>query len=232
MIAAAGDWVVRQAAIDCRRLQDAGLPPMRIAVNVAPLQMRRRDFAEHFLQNTRSGLEAGFGLDVEITEGALLLNSDHVTKQLQTLRVSGVRIAIDDFGTGYSSLSRLAQLPIDTLKIDRSFTSRLGVDEAGDTVVATIIQLAAAFRMTTCAEGVETPEQLARLTQLRCDEVQGFLLSRPLPLEQLESLLVGAGCVLRPAGPQLEASQAAAKSAARSTPELNSNGPLRSRTGS
>ena len=109
--------------------------------------------------------------------------------QLRLLRRSGVRVAIDDFGTGYSSLSRLAELPVDMLKIDRSFVNVLTTSGTGRTVAQTIIALGKAFNMTTVAEGVETPEQLEMLAHLGCDQSQGYLHSRPLAAADIEPLL-------------------------------------------
>ena len=110
-------------------------------------------------------------------------------RTLQVLRDAGVQVAIDDFGTGYSSLSRLADLPVDTLKIDRSFISRLAGDRAAQAVVGTIISLARAFDLSTVAEGVEREEELALLRELQCEQSQGYLHSRPLPAATFEALL-------------------------------------------
>src|SRR3984885_2201140 len=189
MIVAVGAWVLQQASEDCRRLKSSGMPPIRIAVNVSPQQLRRHDLASHFLQTASARSDAEYGLDIEIVEGALLDDSTSIIAQLQALRAAGVRVAIDDFGTGYSSLSRLSQLPIDMLKIDRSFTSRLGMDETSATVVSTIIQLAKAFGMITCAEGVETKQQLEILKTLGCQQAQGYLFSRAVPIDDGERLL-------------------------------------------
>ena len=186
MIVAVGEWVVNQAADDCKRLHRSGIAPLRVAVNVSPQQLRRDHFASQFLAIASNTSGTGYGLDIEIIEGALLDDSTSVIGQLQTLRDAGVRVAIDDFGTGYSSLSRLSQLPIDVLKIDRSFTSRLGMDETSGTVVSTMIQLAKAFGMTTCAEGVETKQQLEILKTLGCHQAQGYLFSRPVPIDEVE----------------------------------------------
>jgi diguanylate cyclase (GGDEF)-like protein len=189
LIVGVGEWVFHQAAADCKRLRGSGVPPIRIAVNVSPLQLRRHHFASQFLEIASGTSDAEYGLDIEIVEGALLDDSTSVIGQLQALRAAGVRVAIDDFGTGYSSLSRLSQLPIDMLKIDRSFTSRLGMDEINATVVSTIIQLAKAFGMTTCAEGVETKQQLEMLKTLGCQQAQGYLFSRPVAIDDVERLL-------------------------------------------
>ena len=190
LIGPVGEWAVRQAAEDCLRWASLNFPPVRVAVNAAPVQLRRRDFAAKVI-DAAGPLDAqrGWGLDIEITEGALLDDASWTLRTLRVLRGAGVRIAIDDFGTGYSSLSRLSQLPVDTLKIDRSFTSRLPDNEAGCTVVTTIIGLARAFSMSTVAEGVETRAQLAFLQRAGCAESQGYLHSRPIPAAEFELLL-------------------------------------------
>jgi EAL domain-containing protein (putative c-di-GMP-specific phosphodiesterase class I) len=122
-------------------------------------------------------------------------------KKLTLLRNAGVRIAIDDFGTGYSSLSRLSTLPIDTLKIDRSFIRRVPEDEAGRILVKTVISLARAFHLTTVAEGVETPQQFEFLRDVGCHQSQGYLHSRPVPGREMSELLEhGRGQVMLPAG--------------------------------
>jgi diguanylate cyclase (GGDEF)-like protein len=201
-IVAVGEWAVRQAAADCQRWSKLGFPAVRVAVNAAPVQLRRRDFAAKVI-DAAVGLdgEQGWGLDVEITEGALLDDSSWTLRTLRVLRSAGVRVAIDDFGTGYSSLSRLSQLPVDTLKIDRSFTSRLPEHEAGRTIVATIIGLARAFNMSTVAEGVETHGQLAFLEQAGCDESQGYLHSRPVAAPDFELLMSQHSGLLIPLPP-------------------------------
>ena len=189
LILQAGDWVVEQAARDRQQWQQLGLAAGRIAVNISPAELRRPDFAQRFLAQTQSWSNALCGLDIEITESALLDDSAGAVRELQRLRDAGICIAIDDFGTGYSSLSRLSELPIDRLKIDRSFIMRLPHDAAGRTLVTTIITLAHAFGMTVVAEGVETAAQLDVLCELGCDRVQGYLLSRPMTCEAFVELL-------------------------------------------
>src|SRR5262249_41236004 len=180
LIVDVGEWVLQRAARDLRHWQQLGFDDMRIAVNVSPVQLRESEFAERFVRAT--GWQPGQrnGLDIEITEGALLDDSLSVTQTLQSLRAVGTQISIDDFGTGYSSLSRLSKLPVDALKIDRSFTSALVGDESSQAVVSTIVSLARAFKLSTVAEGVETTEQLAILRTLGCEQSQGFLHSRPV----------------------------------------------------
>jgi diguanylate cyclase (GGDEF)-like protein len=193
LMPAIGTWALRQAASDCRHWREMGLPPIRIAVNISPPELRRRNAASEILEciGDLAG-DPNWCVDIEITEGALVGDSSACVHALRMLRAAGVRIAIDDFGTGFSSLGRLSEMPIDTLKIDRSFTSRLPADRKGCTLVSTIIDLAHAFEMTTVAEGVETQAQLEYLIRENCDQSQGFLHSRPIPKAEFERFL-GAG---------------------------------------
>ena len=190
LIGPVGEWALKQAAEDCQRWASFGFSPVRVAVNAAPVQLRRRDFAARVIDASAAlDGQQGWGLDIEITEGALLDDASWTLRTLRVLRGAGIRVAIDDFGTGYSSLSRLSQLPVDTLKIDRSFTSRLPDDAAGCTLVNTIIGLARAFNMSTVAEGVETHAQLMFLERAGCHESQGFLHSRPVAAPEIELLM-------------------------------------------
>jgi len=190
LMAATGAWVLRQAASDCREWRRMGLPPVRIAVNISPPELRRRNAAREILDciGDLAG-DSDWGIDIEVTEGALAGDSSACVHELRLLRAAGVRTAIDDFGTGFSSLGRLSELPIDTLKIDRTFTDRLPADRKSCTLVSTIIGLAHAFDMTTVAEGVETQAQLDYLTRAGCDESQGYLHSRPVAKAEFERLL-------------------------------------------
>jgi diguanylate cyclase (GGDEF)-like protein len=189
LIVDVGDWVVRQAARDLEQWAGKGLKPIRLAVNVSPLQLRETQFAARFFAAAGRNLAGVRGIDIEITEGALLDDTMFLGRTLQVLRDEGVQVAIDDFGTGYSSLSRLAELPVDTLKIDRSFICRLAGDRTAQAVVGTIISLARAFGLSTVAEGVEREEELVLLRGLQCEQSQGYLHSRPLPVAAFETLL-------------------------------------------
>ncbi|HVS76138.1 MAG TPA: EAL domain-containing protein [Steroidobacteraceae bacterium] len=189
LIVDVGEWVVHQAARDLARWETLGLKPIRLAVNVSPLQLRDPDFSARFFAAAGRDLGGVRGIDIEITEGALLDDAVFLGRTLQVMRDEGVRVAIDDFGTGYSSLSRLADLPVDTLKIDRSFIRRLAGDKTVQAVVGTIVSLARAFDLSTVAEGVEREEELALLRGLECEQSQGFLHSPPLPAEAFETLL-------------------------------------------
>jgi diguanylate cyclase (GGDEF)-like protein len=189
MIIDVGDWVIQQAASDCRQWLRDGPCPVRIAVNIAPAQLRLPDFARDFLRAVHGWSSEAAGLDIEITEGVLGENSATEIKALRQLRSAGVAIAIDDFGTGYSSLSRLAALPIDILKIDHSFVRPLAEDAAARTLVKTIVSLARTFNLKTVAEGVETQAQLDHLWHAGCEQSQGYLHCKPIPAAQLTDLL-------------------------------------------
>ncbi len=189
LIVPLGDWILRQASADLRRWHAAGFAPGRVAVNISPVQLRRRAFADHLIDVVGEWRSEDIGIDIEITEGVLIDDVSSAVSQLRVLRRSGVRVAIDDFGTGYSSLSRLSELPVDMLKIDRSFVAQLTTSGAGRTLVETIIALGKAFNMTTLAEGVETAEQLEVLANMGCDQSQGYLHSRPLAAADLEPML-------------------------------------------
>jgi diguanylate cyclase (GGDEF)-like protein/PAS domain S-box-containing protein len=200
LIVAVGSWVLARAAQDCRRWRELGLGPVRVAVNVAALQIRQRAFVDEVLNAAAGCNNAGYGMDIEITESSLLQDIDSTSRKLQMLREAGIRVALDDFGTGYSFLGLLASLPLDMLKIDRSFISGLPLDLASVALTTSIIGLAAAFGLVTVAEGVETVEQLDKLRELKCGQLQGYLYSRPVSVDQVELLLAAppplAGAVI------------------------------------
>jgi diguanylate cyclase (GGDEF)-like protein len=200
LIVDVGAWVIEQAALDCHEWLRAGLPPIRIAVNISPAQLRQSDFTAHFLNATGAWSTASSGLDIEITEGALQGDSSLEIARLEQLQASGAKIAIDDFGTGYSSLSRLSSLPVDTLKIDRSFVMQLPASAQGIALVQTVISLAQAFSMTTVAEGVETRPQFEALREAGCTQSQGYLHSKPITAADFVLLLCnGRDDLTRPA---------------------------------
>jgi PAS domain S-box-containing protein/diguanylate cyclase (GGDEF)-like protein len=181
-----GEWVLLQALRDLQQWAQAGLST-RVAINVSPTQLRRREFVERLLAPLRASSRAG--IDIEITESTLMEDIELSIRKLAELRSAGVGVAIDDFGTGYSSLRLLARLPVDTLKIDGSFIQALSDTPTGSTLVGTIVSLAHAFGMNAVAEGVETAEQLESLRQLQCDQAQGYLIARPIPAADIPPLL-------------------------------------------
>jgi len=182
-----GRWALNEAIADYGRWRRDGLRAVRIAVNVSPLQLRHRGFAAEIKQALGSNAHAAAGLEVEITESLLMEDVRFSIASLRLIRALGVSIAVDDFGTGFSSLSYLARLPVNTLKIDRSFVIDMAVGREGLALVSTIINLAHSLKLTVVAEGVETEEQSRLLRLLDCDEMQGYLLSKPIPREVFES---------------------------------------------
>ncbi len=182
-----GRWALRQAITDCLRWRKAGLPAVRIAVNVSPLQLRNKDFVAEIRKKIGIDAHAAEGLELEITEGMIMEGVKHSTESLQAIRAMGVTIAIDDFGTGFSSLGYLSKLPLDTLKIDRSFVIDMTAGPEGLALVSTIINLAHALKLKVVAEGVETEPQSKLLRLLGCDEMQGFLFSKAVPAEEFEA---------------------------------------------
>jgi diguanylate cyclase (GGDEF)-like protein len=191
MILAAGRWALGRAVADMRRWQSMGLRVPRTSVNVSALQLRQKDFVDSVFQAI-----AGFGrerplLDLEITESVLVDDIEEGTRKLQTLRRAGIEVSVDDFGTGYCSLSYLARLPVDTLKIDRSFVVRMRDAGYPRNIVAMIVSLAHTLGLKVIAEGVEDDEQVRLLRELGCDQIQGYLVGRPLPAAEIEVLLRG-----------------------------------------
>jgi len=196
-----GRWALRQAIADYLRWRAAGLPAVRIAVNVSPLQLRHRGFIAEIEQTIGIDAQAAAGLELEITESLVMADVKHSTASLQAIRAMGVTIAIDDFGTGFSSLSYLAKLPLDTLKIDRSFVIDMTTSPQGLALVSTIISLAHSLKLKVVAEGVETEEQSGLLRLMGCDEMQGYLFSKPVPGEIFEAQFLvapNAGCDVAP----------------------------------
>jgi diguanylate cyclase (GGDEF)-like protein/PAS domain S-box-containing protein len=182
-----GRWALGQAIEDHRRWRTMGMAAPRIAVNVSPLQLRSQTFTQEVATAIGTDPDAAGGLELEITESLLMENVKHSVASLLVLRAMGLSIAIDDFGTGYSSLSYLSRLPLDTLKIDRSFVADMTVTETGHALVSTIINLGRSLKLKIVAEGVETDGQAQMLRLLGCDEMQGFLISKPLTRESFES---------------------------------------------
>ncbi len=190
LIAELGEWVLRAACQQNRQWQAKGLAPIRMAVNVSASQFRRGDLKETVERVLGEVGMAPSQLELELTESVVMENVDHGIAVLRMLKNLGVRIAIDDFGTGYSSLAYLKRFPIDVLKIDRSFVSDIAKDNGDDAaIVASIIALAHTLKLSVIAEGVETVGQLNYLQELGCDEMQGYLVSKPVSAALFEDLL-------------------------------------------
>ncbi|MBT9502326.1 MAG: EAL domain-containing protein [Burkholderiaceae bacterium] len=201
LISAIGAWVIRQACAQARAWLDAGLAPLRIAVNVSARQVLHDHLVETVAEALRvNRLHAGNAeIEVEITE-SILQAAERSGAVLQCLRALGLRVAIDDFGTGYSSLSLLKHLPIDTLKIDRLFVRNIPDDADAKAITGAVISMAHTLGLRVVAEGVETEAQLAFLHGEGCDEVQGYLLGKPMPPEQLARLLPASAPLKSDAG--------------------------------
>lgn len=190
LIVSIGEWVLRKACQQAKKLQDQGISFNRMAVNVSAIQFLHKGFSSlvtRILDET--GLEPEV-LELELTESVLINDEDIVLSVLRSLKQIGVQLAIDDFGTGYSSLSRLKNFPIDRLKIDRGFVHNIEQDSDNAAIVVAVIAMAEGMDMKVIAEGVETDGQLAFLKNKRCNEVQGYLLSKPLPSAQIEEFLM------------------------------------------
>lgn len=184
-----GEWVLRTACTQTKMWQAAGFPRMRVAVNISGHQFHQTQLSrlvEEILKET--GLDPSY-LELEITESALVENSEAAIATLTQLKSLGIQLSIDDFGTGYSSLSYLRQFPFDVLKIDRSFVSQLANDTKNATITVAILQLAHSLNLKIVAEGVESQSQLAFLLKHQCDEIQGYWFSPPLSAKQFEQLL-------------------------------------------
>lgn len=201
MIRKLGDWVLMQACCQWREWQDMGIAPRRIAVNVSQRQFALGNLLEA-VENAllTYDMDADF-LELELTESCMMEAPADVVETLQALRSLGVRIAMDDFGTGYSSLGALTSLPIDTLKIDRSFVSGIEEDSQNSMVVSAILMLARSLNLEIVAEGVEVQAELDYLAKRDCDIVQGYLLGKPLSAASMtELLLTLSNSTLRMAG--------------------------------
>jgi diguanylate cyclase len=189
LIVPIGRWVLREACRQARAWQTAGLPPLCVAINISPVELRAPGFVagvRAILKET--GLEPRY-LELELTETVLIEDSRSVADVLEELKDIGVFLALDDFGTGYSSLSHLKRFPIDTLKIDQSFVRDLTVDEDDAGIVTAVIGMGKSLHMRVVAEGVETREQLEILQEHGCPQGQGYFFCRPVPAEEFGHLL-------------------------------------------
>lgn len=188
-IAAIGMWVLQQACRQGRIWRDQGLPPLRIGVNISAAQFRQTDLVESLRRALEEAdLEARY-LEVELTETCVMSNPEDSIAILEELSRMGVLVSVDDFGTGYSSMTYLRRLPIDKLKIDRSFVAEMDTCADDASIVRAIVSLAHGLRLKVVAEGVETPVQLAALKALGCDQYQGHLFSPALPVPEFEKLM-------------------------------------------
>lgn len=189
LIVQIGRWVLEQVCMMQRANLEAGLPLTKIAVNVSPVQFRQKDLVESFQEVLhKTGVPASC-IEVEVTEGAIMVDADRAIETLKQMRAMGLSIAIDDFGTGYSSLGYLKRFPIDKIKIDRTFVNELETSSDDAVIISAIIALSNSLGMTTLAEGVETEHQLNFLNSVGCDQIQGYLLGKPLVLSDFQKVV-------------------------------------------
>jgi predicted signal transduction protein with EAL and GGDEF domain len=182
-------WVLRQACTQAALWRSQGLPDVTVAVNLSARQFRRTDLLSFVSDTLRETGYPAHLLELEITESCLMHNVGEVIETLHQLVELGVRLAIDDFGTGYSSLAYLKRFPVHKLKIDQSFVREIDTAQSDLGIVKTVIALAQTLQLDLLAEGVETQAHLMTLRALGCQRFQGYLFSKPLPPEQMETLL-------------------------------------------
>lgn len=186
-----GAWILGEACAFLKSLHEAGYEELTMSVNISMPQLLQTEFNELVMETLSSCGLAPWHLELELTETVLVESYDHVRPKLNALRDQQVKIALDDFGTGYSSLSYLTHLPISTLKIDKSFIDFLSTDTLQASLVEEIIQIGRRMNLSVVAEGVETRDQLERLSDKGCDKIQGYYFSRPLPPREIVTLLDG-----------------------------------------
>ncbi|MDE1140230.1 putative bifunctional diguanylate cyclase/phosphodiesterase [Paraburkholderia tropica] len=196
LIDSIGAWVMDTACRETGQLQRLARTATKVGVNVSPQQFANPRLLEQIERALEKAAIAPEQLEIEITESLLLTDTERTVRTLHALRALGIEVAVDDFGTGYSSLAWLASLPLNRLKIDRSFIAKMGADARSDALVGAIISMGHALELSVTAEGIETAEQAQRLRELGCDEAQGFWFSRPVSLQTLRNLLEpGVGLV-------------------------------------
>lgn len=189
LIRGIGHWVLREACTQNKKWQDSGLPEIPIAINVSVVELHHAHFTQEVTKVLlQTGLQP-YHLELEVTESVAIQTEVTVINDLNKLKEMGVRLSVDDFGTGYSSLSYLKLLPVNTIKIDKSFIRDIQVDANDAAIVTAIIKMSQSLGLTVIAEGVETQAQLEFLQSHDCDEMQGYLFSRPLPADEFAALL-------------------------------------------
>jgi EAL domain-containing protein (putative c-di-GMP-specific phosphodiesterase class I) len=189
LIKVIGQWVLREVCHQNKQWQVAGLLPIPIAINVSAVELKRANYLQQVSKVLiQSGLAPQY-LELEVTETVAIDGDEAGIRDLLALKEMGVKLSIDDFGTGYSSLSYLKRLPINTIKIDKSFVRDIKVDANDAAIVTAIIKMSHSLNFKVIAEGVETIEQLQFLKEFECDEIQGFYFSQPLTTEEMYDLL-------------------------------------------
>jgi diguanylate cyclase (GGDEF)-like protein len=191
-IADIGQWMLRRACLDLRRWMRHHRGGLDISVNVSARQLMTAGFVAMVAEVLRDTHTDPVLVTLEVTESVFIQDSDRALVVLNELKRAGVRLALDDFGTGYSALSYLKDFPVDVVKIDRAFIADLGRDPASRLIVGAVVQLAHSLRLGVVAEGVETAEHFAEMTQLECESYQGYYFARPMSADKIDALLLGA----------------------------------------
>jgi EAL domain-containing protein (putative c-di-GMP-specific phosphodiesterase class I) len=199
LINSIGDWVLQKACKEAVTWRNAGLRPVKIAVNISARQLQQQDFLNTVAQTLIDTKLAPEWLELELTETALMQNLDIAAQAMTALVKAGVTLSIDDFGTGYSSLGYLRRFPFDSLKMDKSFVGGITGDNKSAAVARGLINLAHSLELKVIAEGVESPKQLMFLRSHGCDRVQGFLACRPIESAEFIRLLRADGSLVEPA---------------------------------
>ncbi len=185
-----GLWVIKTACAELSRWRSAGLPEIKMAINISARQLMEDNIVEDIVNIMKDYDLPGHCVELEITENAIMSDMDSVIRKLKELSNNDISISIDDFGTGYSSLSYLHKLPIQTLKIDRIFLKESRINNSDNTIINTIVAMAKGLNLNVIAEGVETQAQLDYLREIDCSEAQGFLFGKPLPADVISQLLI------------------------------------------
>lgn len=204
LIISIGEWVLRTACSQLKNWIEEGIPPLRVAVNISTVQLKDPGFSDMVLTVVRETGIQPENLDLEITETTLMAQSKSVVDSLLRLRSLGIHISLDDFGTGYSSLNYLQNLPIDTLKIDRSFINKLAANEEQGKIVETILMLGGNLGIDVVAEGIETEEQLKKLRMMHCRRGQGYYFAKPMAGKALRPMLFSHTGVIKQFTPPIE----------------------------
>ena len=191
LIVPIGQWILQEACRQNSAWQRAGLPPITVSVNLSPIQFRHTGLVESVASALEHANLSPAYLELELTESFVMHDAERINGAMKSLKALGVDISVDDFGTGYSSLSYLKRFPVDRLKVDKSFVRDIDTDPDDAAIVRAIITLGHSLNLRVVAEGVETPAHLAFLQQHGCDELQGYLFSRPVPASEMGAKLAG-----------------------------------------
>jgi EAL domain-containing protein (putative c-di-GMP-specific phosphodiesterase class I) len=197
LILAIGEWVLDRACRQNMEWQQQGVPPMRVAVNFSGYQLQQADFIDRLEQTVlATGMPFDL-LEVEITESVIMQNPDFTIQVLNDVQGKGVHISVDDFGTGYSSLAHLKRFSVNTLKIDKSFVKDVESNQTDAAITSAIIAMGNSMKLRVIAEGVETEGQYTFLQEALCDEIQGYLISKPIPPEKVATFVKSRGWIER-----------------------------------